>query len=367
MTEMALETDSKKDSVNKDKKQGIRVRDKSNTPEQQQVLDFAPRPRTKTRVGSVSITDKDAVYVLNPESKTQMGVFIKKVTPSYAQKLLDSNHVDQRNLKEYVVESYLRAMKSGLWSAGTGESVKFSAEKGELIDGQHRLTAVVRSKVTVYMLFMTGILEDNIKCIDNGASRNLGDVLRVTGNTKYRVNTNSLAAFIRHFHYQRTTSVDNISESTVRSKYRLCSVQAINLFHKMPNLDSSLARFTHLFGNKITKRIPQSVSMLMFYLFEPINHDVTFSILKTLEGGVPFDSKRGVESPAWAICQWITERKMQGVRFETMHYINAFIWAFDMMMNGKTSVSYNAKTIYTLGKEHAGCDQISELFEKIKY
>jgi hypothetical protein len=367
MTDLALDTSTENDVQKTTEKSPRTYRSRKITPKTSptEINTGKNGSRTRTSVGNININDKTSVFVENPQEKNKIGIYIKKVTPQYAAKLLQSNHVDQRSLKEYAIDSYVRAMKSGLWSAGTGEAVKFS-DKGDLIDGQNRLTAVARSGCTVYMMFMTGILEANIKCIDNGISRNLGDVLRITQNTKYKINTNSLAAFIRHFHYQKIMATEKISESSVRHKYRLCSVQAVNLFQKMPHLDESLSRFTQLFGNKITKRIPQSVAMLMFYLFDSINKDITFSILKTLEGGVPFDGK-GADSPSWAICQWITERKMTGIRFETNDYINAFIWAFDSMMNGKEGISYKPSNIYYIGKAHAGCDQIQEVFDRIKY
>ena len=330
-------------------------------------FDDISEPKKITRIGRVSITDSSAVYVVNPETNTKIGVFIKKVTPEYAQELLVSNHIDQRTLKEHIVESYVRAMASGLWSAGTGEPIKFSAENGDLLDGQHRLTAVVRSGKPIYMMFMTGILEENIRCIDNGASRNLGDVLRLTKNTKYKINTNSLASFIRQFHLQRMKSTSDIGDSTVRAKHKLCSSQAVNLYEKLPHIENSIERYTQLFSNKLSKRMPQSVSILMFYLFYPINNDITFSILKTLEHGIPFDSEKGVHSPAWTACEWITNRKMNNTRFKTSDYVNAFVWAFDMMINGKSKIPFKNNENYIIGKNHAGCDQIFDLFKRIKY
>jgi hypothetical protein len=342
-----------------------RVRTRSDVIEKEIVTQRPKGSRTRSLIGNVKLNDPSSVYVYNPDDDNKIGIYIKSISPEYAERLLATNHINQRKLKSHVVDSYVRAMKSGLWTSGNGESIKFS-DSGELLDGQHRLSAIIKSGKTVNMLVMTGIKEKNINCIDNGATRNLGDVLRVTGNVKYKINTNSLAAFIRHFHYQKMISSEESSESSVRHRHKLCSIEAIKLYESMRNLDSILTQFTNLFSNKIIKRIPQSVGMLMFYLFYPINKEVTFKILKTLENGVPFDEK-GIESPAWAICVWITERKMSGVRFTTNDYINAFVWAFDAMINGKSNIAYRANVDYYLGKNHAGCDQVVEVFERTKY
>ncbi len=320
--------------------------------------------RTRASVTHLHLNDDSMVFIDVPNEKCKIGIYITMVTPELAEKILQSNHENQRTLKQHVVDSYTRAMKAGLWTAGNGETIKFS-EKGDLIDGQHRLTAVIKSGTSVPMMVMTGIKEKFLTCIDNGAPRNLGDALKVTGRIRHRINTHSLAAFLRQFHYQKIIAIEGLAERTARQKHRISSVQAIKLYEELKNLDQMLNQFSDLFGTKLVKRIPQSVAMLMFYLFSPINREITFSILKTLENGSPFDEK-GVNSPAWAICEWITERKLSGVRFETVDYINAFVWAFDNMMNGKEGIKYKGNKNFMLGKDHAGCDQIIEAFKKVK-
>ena len=320
--------------------------------------------RTRASVTHIHLNDDSMVFIDVPNENCKIGIYITTVTPELAKKILKSNHENQRNLKPHVVDSYTRTMKAGLWTAGNGETIKFS-EKGDLIDGQHRLTSVVKSDTPVPMMIMTGIKEKFLTCIDNGAPRNLGDALKVTGRIRHRVNAHSLAAFIRQFHYQKIIALEGLTESTARKKHRISSIQAIKLYEELKHIDTTLNQFSDLFGTKLIKRIPQSIAILMFYLFSPINREITFSILKTLENGSPFDDK-GVSSPAWSICEWITERKLSGVRFETIDYINAFVWAFDNMMNGKEGLKYRGNKNFILGKEHAGCDQIMEIFKKVK-
>ena len=105
-----------------------------------------------------------------------------------------------------------------------------------------------------------------MKCIDNGLSRNLADILKITGHTKYKLNNFSIAAFINHFHGQKVMHENKVGISSVRSKYKLTSSQAIDLFDKMPNINTIITQYSELFGNNITKRLPQSLAILMFYL-----------------------------------------------------------------------------------------------------
>lgn len=58
-----------------------------------------------------------------------------------------SRNSNNRNLRGQVIASYARDMKSGAWVLN-GETVKI-ASNGQLLDGQHRLNAVVESGQTV--------------------------------------------------------------------------------------------------------------------------------------------------------------------------------------------------------------------------
>lgn len=75
----------------------------------------------------------------------------------------------------------------------TGDSVKFDYN-GNLIDGQHRLTAIRDSSVAVYLLVVRG-LEPTVRAvIDTGSKRSAADALRMAGTNAA---TRSMAATIR--------------------------------------------------------------------------------------------------------------------------------------------------------------------------
>jgi hypothetical protein len=73
-------------------------------------------------------------------------VQIIDVDPATAESWLAKNP-NNRNLRVPVVQSYARDMVSGNWMLN-GETIKFD-QSGKLIDGQHRLSAVVTADVTV--------------------------------------------------------------------------------------------------------------------------------------------------------------------------------------------------------------------------
>lgn len=115
-----------------------------------------------------------------------------KVTPGMAADWLAANTTNNRKISRQLVQRYANDMILGKWEA-TGEAIKFDQD-GRLIDGQHRLSAVVASKKTVDMLVITGLESQVIQVIDTGRSRSAGDALTIAGQV---ANANALAALAR--------------------------------------------------------------------------------------------------------------------------------------------------------------------------
>lgn len=112
---------------------------------------------------------------LNIERKTnEIETMIVLVTPELANKWLEKN-TNNRKLRKKVIDTYVDDMKKGNWSL-VGDSITFD-ESGILTNGQHRLTAVVKSGTSQYFNVMRGI-KHNMNT-DRGAIRNIGDNLRI--------------------------------------------------------------------------------------------------------------------------------------------------------------------------------------------
>lgn len=105
---------------------------------------------------------------------------IVKISPAIAEKMLGRN-VRNRHVSARTVEKYRRAMATGEWTI-TGEAVKFSAS-GELLDGQHRLAAVIESGRTVPMMVVKGLPSAAQDVMDTGRARTVGDQLGIAGFT----------------------------------------------------------------------------------------------------------------------------------------------------------------------------------------
>lgn len=101
-------------------------------------------------------------------SETQAAAIIEKckrakttfefVTPEIAAKMLEANTGNYRPASESTTRRYVTDIESGLWTYTTA-SVSFT-ESGVLIDGQHRLGAIVQSGVGLWLFVMRGLPEE---------------------------------------------------------------------------------------------------------------------------------------------------------------------------------------------------------------
>lgn len=124
------------------------------------------------------------------KEKSNMGTY-ETVTPDIAKSWLVANRVNRR-LDQGTVRQYASDMENGMWFSRTGESIKFS-EGGDLIDGQHRLHAVIKSGKPIVMEVTRGIERDAIHVIDTGRPRSALDSMQIDEIDKTIANADTIA------------------------------------------------------------------------------------------------------------------------------------------------------------------------------
>ncbi len=99
------------------------------------------------------------------------------VTPDLAEQWLKSNILN-RKARKTRVRMYARDMAAGRWLFNT-QGISFATD-GSLIDGQHRLMAVVESGVSVTFVVWFNVPPASRSVIDLNGPRNLADIARLT-------------------------------------------------------------------------------------------------------------------------------------------------------------------------------------------
>jgi len=101
------------------------------------------------------------------------------VTPDYAKSILE-NSGDNRLVSSRLVDSLADQMRAGKWVSDSNDLVMID-ETGALINGQHRMNAVIKSGVSVLMLVARGANAAVMDYLDAGRPRRIGDTLTIKG------------------------------------------------------------------------------------------------------------------------------------------------------------------------------------------
>lgn len=210
----------------------------------------------------------------------------KIITPLYAAHLLERN-THNRPIKPRYVDWLAQQMADGKW-VYNGETIIIGVD-GTLIDGQHRLSAVVKSGCTIESEVIEGVDPATFHTIDSGTRRTAGDAFYVYGVKEY-ICSASVTSFYWHLHcgyhaglntnptvtrdakmtsedyYQVYVSHKEIFDAVVRSSHQMykCSIRVlpvsksggymaymiIDLGHP---LDLVRAFFSQVYGNEPTR------------------------------------------------------------------------------------------------------------------
>lgn len=103
---------------------------------------------------------------------------VEKITPEIAKKYYAKSR-GNRVIRRKTVNEYIAQMKKGLWVLN-GETVCFDVN-GALMDGHHRLLAIMESGVTIEILVVRGIDPKAWYTYDQGKSRSGGDIFQLDG------------------------------------------------------------------------------------------------------------------------------------------------------------------------------------------
>jgi hypothetical protein len=109
--------------------------------------------------------------------KSSEGAQIVDVTPDIARALIENANRDNRPIKPKLVKKYAKSMADGDWKFSP-ETISIS-RNGRLLNGQHRMMAVIESGITCRFLFATGFDDEVFSVLDRGAARTRADALRI--------------------------------------------------------------------------------------------------------------------------------------------------------------------------------------------
>lgn len=106
--------------------------------------------------------------------------FIDVITPEEAKEIVTKRNPNNRKITESTASSYKRQMLDNIWFFN-GQSICFDIN-GNLIDGQHRLTACFKSNIPLKTVVVVGLQTKAYETTDIGKTRSYKDIVSATKN-----------------------------------------------------------------------------------------------------------------------------------------------------------------------------------------
>ena len=117
---------------------------------------------------------------------------IELISPERAKDLLASN-TQNRPISKMRVNYYAQLIKEGKWKI-THQGIGISNE-GIIIDGQHRLLAIVEANKPVWVNVTTGLDSETFKYVDVGYTRTTSNVFATEGITHYTRHSSGIGKY----------------------------------------------------------------------------------------------------------------------------------------------------------------------------
>ena len=123
---------------------------------------------------------------------TKTGPVVERmwIAPDLALEWLEQTNTNNRKLSQKHVDRLARDMTEGKWVL-THSGIAFGPD-GTLLDGQHRLWAIVESGISVEMFVWRGVEPEAMMTIDCGKTRSMADILNIAGENG-EINSHHLA------------------------------------------------------------------------------------------------------------------------------------------------------------------------------
>lgn len=164
-----------------------------------------------------------------------MNTVVEKITPTMASKYLEMN-THNRPIRQTHVDFLANEIKNDRWVLN-GATIVFDGDT--LVDGQHRMWAVVTAGKPIQTLVARGVDMDCFPTIDTGQNRSAGDVLSIAGN-KNANHLSSAARFAMKLQRGFPHMKDKISNGCV-----------LNFVKENPKLPDSVGYILSVSGAKI--------------------------------------------------------------------------------------------------------------------
>lgn len=187
-----------------------------------------------------------------------MKMEVVTITPTQAKNWL-GNNLNNRNISKARVKNYAQQITKGEWQLN-GEAIKLT-EKGILLDGQHRLHAIIQADKPVASYVLTGVQSDVFKTIDTGKCRGAADILAIAGFE----NSVALAAAARAYN----SLLEGYKSKESNSRQTLSNSEVLDFCNKTKGFSKAVGEA--MAYKKFVKFVAPSYAGALYFMFSKKN------------------------------------------------------------------------------------------------
>lgn len=186
------------------------------------------------------------------------------VTPHMAKQMLLQNYHSNRNISPSKVKLYTNIIKAGQWQL-THQGLAFASD-GQLIDGQHRLLAVIETNTDVPFMITYNVPVETFKCIDNGWNRTISarsglrpHVASICSMFHMAITPTSTAVQaddVLKIYSVFGEAIDQVYTGVTRARFSVAPIQAAVALHVYEGNDYALEQYRAVLSLDVAKFKP---------------------------------------------------------------------------------------------------------------
>lgn len=245
-----------------------------------------------------------------------------RLTPQLAAEWKPRLSPRQRKLSESHADFLAGEMTAGRWS-NDGSPIRFD-KSGRLIDGHHRVEAVIRSGITIEVCVVEDLPEEAFETIDTGKARSLADAVYCSGTHAHFKDTSALLRLI-----DRWDDKSGLASTKGRGQ-RVSSRKIVELLgqHEASVKES----VSYVCGNHDRRRLaPPSVTTFCHWLFSRIDPEIANRFIDDVASGADLPKGDG----RYLLSRQLQNRARSSSGDAQRSLVGAFIKAWNLYREGK--------------------------------
>jgi len=239
----------------------------------------------------------------------------RKITKEEAEEILSRNGIN-RVFSVKAIDALAFQMRKGLF-VYNGEAIIIS-DDNQLLDGQHRLMACVKSGVTIDVELVTGVPKVAMNTIDTGRARTAGDILSMN-NIKHSRHTASII---------RVYSI----EFEKKNRTKISPNEILRFHNEYENEITAVVNFSMHLLNTGTKIITTSQLGGMLLLFSRQDFKSAVDFFRELISDVSLRDSNSAKK----LRQKLINDKLSTKRIEQRAIVNYIIKSFNYYRENKS-------------------------------